>query len=39
MELILVALIVIVGRMLFHSYREEQRYNSEIDSRVFEDEK
>jgi len=28
---------VVVGRMVFHSYREEQRYNSEIDSRVFED--
>jgi len=37
MELILLAVIVIVGRVLFHSYREEQRYNSEIDSRVFED--
>lgn len=37
MELILVFLIVVVGRMVFHSYREQQRYNSEIDSRVFED--
>jgi hypothetical protein len=37
MELILLAVIVVVGRMVFHSYREEQRYNSEIDSRVFED--
>ena len=37
MELILLAVVVIVGRMVFHSYREEQRYNSEIDSRVFED--
>ena len=37
MELILLAVIVVVGRMVFHSYREQQRYNSEIDSRVFED--
>lgn len=37
MELLLLAVVVVVGRMLCHSHREQQRYNSELDSRIFED--